>query len=124
MERFAPCQAQQIPPAPPAQLPRLTPPSFAVIRWSEQMLRLKDRNRQIPNGLVYTQHETGWDSIKVLGKHPSLDRLTDSLIAHRSGNPWLVKKHKWNTERNAVMMEVELYNAQVCKANGWTDFIT
>ena len=87
-------------------------------------LRLKDRFKQIPNGLTYTQFETGWDSIKVLGKHPSLDRLTDAVVAHRLGNPWLVKKNGWKTERSAVMAEVESYNAVICKANGWTDYIT
>ncbi len=85
--------------------------------------KLLNRLRQIPNGFVFTQPQTGWDAVKVLGKHPSFDRLVDALVAHRKGNPWVCHKHQLVTDRLAVAEEVDLYNAKICLANGWTDFI-
>ncbi len=85
--------------------------------------KLRSRLHQIPNGFVFTQAQTGWDAVKVLGKHPSFDRLVDALVAHRKGNPWVCHKHQLVTDRLAVAEEVDLYNAKICLANGWTDFI-
>jgi hypothetical protein len=85
--------------------------------------RLLNRLRQIPNGFVFIQSQTGWDSVKVLGKHPSFDRLVDAIVAHRKGNPWVCHKHQLVTDRLAVAEEVDLYNAKICQAHGWTDFI-
>ena len=86
------------------------------------MANLKDKFRQIPNGLRFFEPITGWDSTKVLGTHPSLDRLTDAVVAHRMGNPRY--KSKWATDRAGVTQDVEQYNVALCKANGWNDYIT
>lgn len=84
---------------------------------------LKDRNKQIPNGFSFLVPETNWDSRKVLPKFPSLTVLTNALIQHRLGNVHLVKKHGWATDYKTVADEVADYNAQICVAHGWTDFI-
>lgn len=83
------------------------------------MARLKDRNRQIPNGFIFLQPETQW-------KPPafaSFQTIVDSLIAHRMGNPFLVQKHGWSTDPVAVADEVDAFNAKVCQIMGWGDYI-
>lgn len=83
------------------------------------MARLKDRNRQIPNGFIFLQPETQW-------KPPafaSFQTIVDSLIAHRRGNPFLVQKHGWSTDPVAVADEVDAFNAKVCQIMGWGDYI-
>ncbi len=87
------------------------------------MVSLKNPDGQIPNGLRWTQAETGWDSTKMLGTYPSMASLTRAVIAHRQGNPWLVSKHQWSTDYDEVLKEMRDYNAQICLAHGWTKFI-
>lgn len=86
--------------------------------------RLKDRFRQIPNGFTYLQAETNWDSVKVLGRHPSLTRLSVAVLEHRNGNPRLAKKNKWAMTIEGVEADVEAYNVAVCLSNGWHEFVT
>ena len=85
--------------------------------------RLKDRQRQIPNGFTCLIPETNWDSIKVLGRHPSFDRLSAAVLEHFKGNPRLAKKNSWPNTIEGVQETVESYNAAVCLANGWHDFV-
>lgn len=83
------------------------------------MSRLKDRNRQIPNGFIFLQPETQW-------KPPpfaSFQTIVDSLIAHRVANPYLVQKHGWTTDQTSVANEVAAFNARVCEVMGWNDYI-
>jgi len=96
----------------------------SVIRCLVATARLKDRLRQIPNGYVYTQPETNWDSVKVLGRHPSFLRLCTAVLEHRTGNPRMAKKNKWNLTMEGVEADVEAYNVAICLSNGWHDFVT
>lgn len=84
------------------------------------MPRLKDRNRQIPNGLVFYVPQTKWKA----ARFASFSTIVNSLIAHRKGNPHLTKKYKWATDYDSVANEVDEFNATVCQRMGWTDYIT
>jgi len=86
------------------------------------MARLRDKQHQIPNGFVYVQPETGFDSKKAIGSHPSFDRLVDAVLQHRLGNPRF--KSKWKTDRAGVEYDVEIYNVKVCESQGWTEYLT
>lgn len=83
------------------------------------MTRLKDRNRQIPNGFRFRQPETGWESTRFA----SFDTIVNGLIAHRKANPYLATKNNWPLDYDGVANEVDNYNARVCAHFGWTDYI-
>jgi len=84
------------------------------------MTRLKDRNRQIPNGFRFMQPETGWKS----SPFASFDTIVNGLIAHRRANPYHTQKFNWSTDYDGVALEVDAYNAFVCARMGWNDYIT
>lgn len=83
------------------------------------MAALKDRSKQIPNGFRFTQPQTNWQA----PPWSSFDSIVKALMAHRRGNPALVRKHKWALDYDSVAFEVDTFNAALCVANGWTDFI-
>src|SRR4029077_11537891 len=83
------------------------------------MARLKNRNAQIPNGFKFHQPETNWSSPPWM----SFDALTKAVIDHRKGNKYLIVKHKWRTDYDAVAAEVDAFNATICQNMGWNDFI-
>lgn len=65
------------------------------------------------------QAETKWTS----PPWASFDTVVDLLLAHRRANPYLAKKNNWALDRNDIANEVDAYNAAICKAHGWTNFI-
>lgn len=79
---------------------------------------LKERFKQIPQGLQFLQPETQWKP----RPWASFDEIVNSLISHRQGNPSLLAKG-WSTDRKTVESEVDAYNTAICKAMGWTDYI-
>lgn len=81
---------------------------------------LKNRQTQIPNGLSFYQPQTGWTP----RPHSSFQGIVEALMAHRQGNAYLAQKHGWAMDRKAVEDEVDQWNAAVCAANGWSDYIT
>ena len=81
-------------------------------------MRLKDRNKQIPGGMFFYQPETRWKS----SDWASFSSIVDQVIAHRNGNPHLLDKLGWQTERNAVENEVDAFIANVCATMGWQNF--
>ena len=83
------------------------------------MAKLKDRTKQVPNGLKFLQPETGWQPIP----WSSFDSICDQLVAHRKGNMWLALKNNWNLTRPAVDREVDAYNSALCEVHGYHDFI-
>lgn len=82
-------------------------------------VRLKDRTRQIPNGFRFLQPETNWEPMA----WSSFDSICRQLTTHRQGNPWLAKKYNWSLTQEGIANEVDFYNAKVCQAQGWNDFI-
>jgi hypothetical protein len=82
--------------------------------------RLKNRNKQIPNGFKFLQPETGWSP----PSYSSFNQIVMGLISHRRGNPHLAAKNNWAMETAGIEAEVEAYNVKVCQQHGWKDFIT
>lgn len=82
------------------------------------MARLKDRNRQIPNGMTFYQPETKWSP----PPYASFWTIVDAVISHRQGNPWLIQKNGWSTDREAVANEVDAFNAGICERMGWIEY--
>jgi hypothetical protein len=80
------------------------------------MPRLKDRNRSIPNGLKFFEHETKWKA----PPHLSFNALVDAVISHRRGNASLASK---STDPNIVADEVDCFNAVLCQRMGWTNYV-
>jgi hypothetical protein len=84
------------------------------------MLRLKDRQKQIPNGFKFYLPELKWHAP---GNFPSFTRVCDALQQVVRANPFLAKKHKWPTDRTAIENWVDLYNATLCAQMGWDEYI-
>jgi len=83
------------------------------------MVALKSRQHQIPGGFKFQQPETRWTA----PSFASFDTIVSGLMAHRQANPYLVQKFGWAIDRATVEYEVEQYNAQICRAMGWKNFI-
>lgn len=83
------------------------------------MIRLVDRNRQIPGGLKFLEPATKWQPVP----WSSFSTIVDGLVNHRRANAYMAAKNKWNLERRAVEDEVDEYNAKICQEHGWTNFI-
>lgn len=83
------------------------------------MIRLVDRNRQIPGGLKFLEPSTKWQPVP----WSSFSTIVDGLVSHRRANAYMAAKNKWNLDRRAVEDEVDEYNAKICQAHGWTNFI-
>lgn len=81
--------------------------------------KLRDRNKQVPNGLRYRQAETNWEP----ARYSSFDRIVNGLITHRKSNPHLVAAKKWATDYDTVAQEVDAFNALNCARHGWNDYI-
>lgn len=81
--------------------------------------RLKDRNRQIPNGLRFLQPETNWKP----QRFASFATIVVGLISHRRRHPDLVAQKNWNLNPDSVAEEVDEFNANLCARMGWTDYI-
>ncbi len=84
------------------------------------MPSLRDRNRQIPGGLLYYCPQ-----IPAWRPQPwsSLDSLADQVIAVRQANPALTQKHGWSLDKNAVLNELDHFNANICVAQGWDNYV-
>ena len=74
---------------------------------------------QIPGGLTFYQPETKFQT----PKFASFDTIVRSVIAHRNGNPFLVKKNGWATDYESVASEVDAFNAAICQSHGWNQYI-
>lgn len=82
------------------------------------------RNRQLmlPNGYKYTQPETNFQ----VDRYSSFDSAVNQVISHRLGNPYLIQKNGWTTDRPTVEMEVDNFNTRFCVAMGgdWLQWVT
>lgn len=77
-------------------------------------MQLRQRNKQIPNGLRFYIPQTKWTT-----GGGSFNSIVDQVIAHRAANPWL----KQPTDRPTVEAEVDSFNANLCVQMGWNDFV-
>jgi hypothetical protein len=83
------------------------------------MSKLRDKTRQVPNGLKFVQPETGFSP----QPWSSFDSIVQQVLQHRQNNKWLAEKYNWAMTREGVATDVEQYNVRLCEINGWTDFI-
>ena len=84
------------------------------------MLKLKDRNRSIPNGFKMYIPELKWQGP---GNFPSFRVVCDAAEAVVKANPFLAQKHGWPRDRAGIEDWVEAYNATLCAKLGWDGFI-
>lgn len=96
------------------RIPHLLP------HYQTAMLRLKDRNMQIPGGMRFYLPELKWKSP---GNYPSFNRIVQELTAVIHANPFLAQKHGWPTDSVGISNWVDLYNATVCAKMGWNDYL-
>ena len=82
--------------------------------------RLKDRNKQIPNGLTFLQPETNWRP----PRYASFAIIVNAIISHRRRRPDLVQSKKWSLDQAVVAEELDAFNARLCAQHGWMDYIT
>lgn len=83
------------------------------------MVRLRDRNKQIPYGLKFTEQHTGWKS----PSYASFDTIVRGIIANRMGNPAQTAQRHLSTDYDQVAREVDYYNALACQQMSWGDYI-
>lgn len=84
------------------------------------MLRLKDRNKSIPNGFQFYLPELKWSAPK---NYPSFTTVCQQLTAVIRANAFLAQQHKWPTDPAGIADWVDTYNATVCAKMGWDDYI-
>lgn len=84
------------------------------------MPRLKDRQRQIPNGLKFALPELGYQS----APFTSFDTIVNQVDNIVRANPGRAQAARWPTSRNEIAEWVDDFNARLCHANGWNDYIT
>ena len=83
-------------------------------------LRLRDRNKQIPNGLKFYDPATRYTA----RPYSSISVITNECISARRANPGATAKYSLSTDPEEVANEVDFYNAQVCLKNNWMDYIS
>src|SRR5271170_6311149 len=83
------------------------------------MLRLKDRNKSVPNGFQMYDAALKWRN----RPGSSFQGICEGLRIARLGNPGITKAKNLATDMKQIEAEVDLYNATVCKSMGWNDYI-
>ena len=83
------------------------------------MPRLRDRSVLPPGGLRYYQPETNWFPTP----HASFEDTVNQIIAHRQKNPHLAARHGWSTSRDAVAVELDVFNTKVCMEMNWKQYV-
>jgi len=106
----------------PAELtiPKLALPcqgSFFALH--QGMARLKDRTRSIPNGFKFPVPAANFNPIP----YSSFETIVRAVYELRRANPYLSTKNNWALDLEQIREEVDSYNAQLCLAHGWGDYI-
>lgn len=83
------------------------------------MLRLKNRNLQIPNGMSFYLPELKWSP----PKFASFDTIVNMVMQQVQSNPAVADKHKWPRDRAGVELWVDRFNAQICLNMGWKQYV-
>lgn len=83
------------------------------------MPRLLNRQKQIPNGYRFYIPRLRWQS----PKNASFEVIVMSAIAALMANRRVADILKWDLSHDAMADRVDEYNAKICEANGWNDFI-
>lgn len=83
------------------------------------MLRLKNRQRQIPGGLNFFDPSTRYTP----PRYASFDTIVSGVIAARRANPAATKQFNLPTDYDSVANEVDLHAATFCHQKGYLDYI-
>jgi hypothetical protein len=83
------------------------------------MLRLRDRNKSIPNGFSFYDANLKWRN----RPNSSFQGICEGLRIARLGNPGITKSKNLSTDMKQIEAEVDLFNATVCKAMNWPEYI-
>lgn len=78
---------------------------------------LKDRQKQIPNGIFFYIAASRWRS-----QPGSFNNVVQQVQNHLRGNPLIVKKYGWSTDQAFVERLVDNFNATICQKMGWRDY--
>lgn len=83
------------------------------------MPRLVDRNRSIPNGLVFAipglpQYQPP--------RYPSFNNLVQSAMTVLRANPHVAQRLGWSLNESEIAARIDEHNATICKAMGWSEF--
>lgn len=82
------------------------------------MPTLLSRDRHPPGGFRFYQPQTNWNA----PTWQSFAVVVGAVVSHRRGNPPLQTQYGLSIDPDIVANEVDAYNAQICKANGWTEY--
>lgn len=83
------------------------------------MLKLIDRNRQIPGGLKFYLPHTKWSP----RPWASLHEIAQSLYSHLQGNPQVLAQLNWPLDIRFLEDRIDEFNANICQQMGWGDYI-
>jgi hypothetical protein len=81
---------------------------------------MKNRAISPPNGWTFYLPQTKW----VPRPNSSFQGVTEALYHHLRGNPHVLKQLGWPLELPFIAEKIDDFNAKVCEANGWTDYIS
>lgn len=84
------------------------------------MPRLKDRNRQIPNGFKFALPEVGYRS----RDFDSFSTIVNQVQTIISANPGRAQQHGWPTDPATIADWIDDFNARLCQQMGWSDYVT
>ncbi len=84
------------------------------------MPKLLDRQKQIPQGLVFYIPALNWKS----QPWQSFDTIVNGAISVLKGNPHVAQKLGWDLSYDAMADRVDLFNATICEKMQWNDYIT
>lgn len=87
------------------------------------MMRLKDRQKSVPNGLTFYLPPLKWKSVDHVGRFPSFAVLCNAVERVVRANRALAAKHQWPADRGGIENWVDAYNAAVCARMGWDGYI-
>lgn len=83
------------------------------------MLKLKSRQKFIPNGFRFYLPEVKWSA----PAGQSFNLISQGLFRVVQANPALAEKNHWPTTLQGCEDWVDFYNATVCYKQGWKDYI-
>lgn len=84
------------------------------------MPKLISRDRQIPNGFRYYIPQLKWQS----RPFDSFDTIVTNALQVMKANPHVAQRMGWVLTYEAVANQVDYFNAALCQANGWHQYIT
>ena len=83
------------------------------------MPKLRDRGRQIPNGMFFCDPLSRWQS----PPWASFEQIVQGLVNFRAAHKETYIRAGKALDYDGCAAEVDFYVANLCQRMGWTDFI-